>query len=71
MQIYIVLIRVYSLSFRELGLSSHLRARVKRCLGLNTYLQWFSAIACMACWLAFYTHSTVLQHAVKVISHLT
>ena len=35
---HIVLIRV-KLSFYGVGLSTHFRARVKRCLGLNTYLQ--------------------------------
>ena len=34
----IILIGV-KLSFYELGLSTHVRARVKRCLGLNTYLR--------------------------------
>ena len=66
-----MLIRVYRLLFHGLGLSTHLRARVKRCLGINTYLQGVSAMVCMARWLAFYTHSPVLWHGVKVISHLT
>ena len=35
---HIVLIRV-KLSFYGVGLSTHFRARVKRCLGLNTSLQ--------------------------------
>ena len=30
------------LSFYGLGLSTHFRARVKYCLGLNTYLQWLA-----------------------------